>query len=985
MPLAKTNISIPFINGVNTKTDDKQNPIGSIAVLENAILETPNKIRKRNGYEILSTKLLDNTNLVNSKRLANFRDELNIITDKNLYSFSTNINKWIEKGNTEGAFPTSTTILRNTYQQSSLDGIHLDNINVFTWEDSRGSIRASVIDSTDQNFLLSDYQISSSTANPRLGAIFNNAYFFYRDGNSIKYKTINTFNPTEVSAEETFISDLNATNQVYDILSVDNTLVIAYANTAGNLSIRKLDASGTLSSTITVIGETPTSCVDLSTDDSTRIVISYYDGSDVKMLAYSLNLSAAILSATSLETIANVSNVTTTYNSSSELYTTFYEITAASATNHLTKYNTVNISGTTGTAATLLRSTGLASKAFTYSNKEYVTVVHDSPLQDSYFIADVNGNIISRIAPSTGGGVITDGKLPQVSSIDNNKFLITSQIKGLLDEDGDLFFSILGVNSTVIDFNINNIYQNAQEGNNLHISGGIVKMYDGSNVVENGFLLYPEGISNSATATTGGSLSDGTYNYLAVYRWTDNQGNEHLSAPGPSIQVTLSGGTTTQTQSIQIPTLRLTEKENVVIDLYRTEDSGTVYYKVTTNSSPQFNNKASDSVTIVDTTSDTDLIDNEILYTTGGELENIAPGSASIVEAFNNRIFLSGLEDENQIAYSKINFPGRPVEFNDTLSIEVGTLGGAITALKTMDDKLIIFKETGLYYISGDGPNNLGQQDTYTEPELLSSDIGCENADSVVLTPLGLFFKSSKGIYLITRGLSLQYIGAPVEAFNSLTVSSAIVIGDKNQIRFTTLNGDCLVYNYFTQKWSTFTNHKAVSAISINEQYYYIRPDEVIYKENNTSFTDAGSPIKLKVETDWINFAGVQGFQRVYRCIILGQYKSPHKLRTQIAYNFINAFTEENILDSSDICDDNRYGDYSPYGEPTTVAYGGSGNLYQARIDFSQQKCQSIKLRIEDIQTTSLGEGLDLSNISFRVGGKTGLNKPNNANKFGSS
>ena len=105
-----------------------------------------------------------------------------------------------------------------------------------------------------------------------------------------------------------------------------------------------------------------------------------------------------------------------------------------------------------------------------------------------------------------------------------------------------------------------------------------------------------------------------------------------------------------------------------------------------------------------------------------------------------------------------------------------------------MDEKLVIFKESAIFYLSGDGPNNLGQQDTFIKPELVSSDIGCININSVVLTPDGLMFKSKKGIYLLSRSMQLAYIGANVEAFNDLKVSSAIVVPEENQVRFTTLD-----------------------------------------------------------------------------------------------------------------------------------------------------------------------------------------------------
>jgi hypothetical protein len=401
--------------------------------------------------------------------------------------------------------------------------------------------------------------------------------------------------------------------------------------------------------------------------------------------------------------------------------------------------------------------------------------------------------------------------------------------------------------------------------------------------------------------------------------------------------------------------------------------------------SPNFNDKTVDSVNVADdSVNDTDILSREILYTTGGVLENIAAPSSSVIESFKNRIFLAGLEDGNRIEFSKIRQEDGPVEFNDTLVINVNADGGPITGLKVLDDKLIIFKRNALFFISGDGPNNLGEQDTFIEPQKIASDVGCIDTDSITQTPIGLFFKAEKGIYLLNRSLQTQYIGAPVERFNNLTVTSGEVIPNNNQIRFTTETGECLVYDFLVNQWVTFTNHKGLSATVLNSDYYYLRPDGQLFKENRNSFTDNGSHIQLKFETGWISFSGLQGYKRIYNMLVLGNFKSKHRIKIQTAYDFKNAFIDEVIVNTEDFIDATAYGDYSPYGDPSTVPYGTDGEEYQYKINFRKQKCQSIKIRLYDIQNTAeLGEGLSLSNMSFQVGAKSGNFKTDQDKDYG--
>ena len=981
MALTKQKVSLPFALGIQTKTDDQQQQIGRLRKIKNAIFDTVNKLRKRNGYNVVLTKLLDNTQIQNATSLTSFRDELCLLSNTNFYSYSSTIDKWTDKGSIFSAFPTSTPIIRNNREQKNLDALSQEQLNVYVYEDDTG-VRATIKDSDSGNVLLNNFLISATGTLPKVASITNSVHIFFVDGTDIKFRKINLLNPSSVESEVTMVSDLNATDKKYDVKGFTDKIVAAY-NSSTVPKALALNEDATTSSVINFTGFSASKALSVEADDDNRVLVSFSDGIDVYFSVLPLNLGGFLLTPTSIETTSDVLNVTATNHSSGD-YTLFYEIPTASSKNYSIRKNTCSLSGTVGTAETIVNSLGLASKVFKYNSQLYVTGLHSSEFQASYFVLDSSGNVLVRISPNLGGTLITENGLPKVELIDTKKYLIPSQIKGQTVTDEGTFYSLLGVNSTELEFDIQSPYQNDSLGNNLHITGGVLKMYDGNCIVEHNFHLFPEDLTAGSTATVGGLLDDGTYQYVAVYAWTDSYGQIHRSAPSIPLSVTLSGGTTTQTQDIVVPSLRLTEKEDVIIELYRTENVGGIFYKITSTTSPVYNDKTVDTITITDdSVSDNSLISREILYTTGGILENIAAPASRIVESFNDRVFLAGLEDENKVVFSKIRDEGEPVEFNDTLYKIVNDEGGRITAMHVMDEKLVIFKEDALYFISGDGPNDLGEQDTFIEPERISSEIGCQNRDSVVLTPLGLMFKSRKGIYLLNRGLSLQYVGDEVEEFNDLTVTSAKVVPEDNQVRFTTLEGDCLVYNYFVDQWATFDNHRALSAAVVNEQYYYMRADGVVYAENNDTFTDRGSSVDMTLESGWISFAGVQGFQRVYRLFLLSEFKSKHKLRIRIAYDFNEAFTQEVVIDTDDFASETAYGNESPYGNGSP--YGGTGNVHQIRVDLKRQKCQAIKFRIEEIQDSTLGEGLNVSNILFEVGAKKGANKIDTGRKYGTN
>jgi hypothetical protein len=967
MALNKQKVALPLSLNLDTKSDDNQQPPGTLRKIENFTFDSPGKLQKRNGFDEINLKDTSSVAIAGSQKLAKFKNELLVIDENDkLYSQIKATNQWNERATVTSLASDTLSVIRSNENQENLDCTHTSGLDILVSTDSSG-VNLSIVDNSNDNIVIQKTLISASGTSPRVISRNNEVYIFYIASNNIKFKKFDIFQFNTISSESTAVSNLNVTNSKYDVEVIGDKIILAYNNTTGSgvLAFAPLDTNDTLGSEVEVGTENADGLISLAIDSASRIICVYYNNTDIKAVGYSASLGVEIVAPTSLETVANVTNATITESTTGN-YTAFYEISAASTSNHLIRTNTINTAATIGTPSVFARSVGLASKAFTRNSSPNIITIHASSLQSTYFILNGNAEVIGKISSDDAGTVISNSSLPKTSLVSTDKYLFAGQIKSkiLSDTSTSTFYTSLGASKTIINFNPSSKYETAALGETLHIAAGVLKMYDGSSVVEHGFHLYPETLTAGSTATTGGNIADGTYQYVAIYTWQDSLGNMHRSAPSLALEVTLSGGTGTQTQTITVPTLRLTDKTDASIEIYRTEDAGTIFYKITSPIVALANDPTADTVSFVDSSSDSDLIDNELLYTTGGVLDNIAAPSLNLIETWKNRIFTAN-PGSGKLAYSKIRLEGSPVEFNDTLTITLPSKGGNVSALKAMDDKLIIFKENAIYYISGDGPNNLGEQDTFIEAELISSEIGCQNENSVVLAPMGILFKSPKGIYLLDHALSLSYFGSPVEQYNNLTITSAVSVSHKNQIRFTTLEKECIVYNYHENKWSTFQNFKALSAVYIDNIYYYLRPDNLIYKEDS-SYTDNGTYIKSKVESGWLSFDGTQGYQRVYRLIILGNFASDHKIKVKVAYNHINAWTQEITVDAADFSSSTAYGDSSPYGSEATY---GSSNQYQFRIDLAKQKCESIKISIEDIQSTA-GQGMSLSGILFVVGVK---------------
>lgn len=980
MPLVPQNIPIDFDGGLDTKTDEKHVLPGRLLVLENAVRTKNKRLEKRPGYRALPARTLTAETMASGDSLAAYNDEALVYAGQRLYSYSPGSERFADKGAVVSAIVKTKQVIRNTAQQSQADSATNGGLTVYAWEDSRGGVRASVYDETTGAALLEDKVLDASASRARCVAFKEQLFVFYYKSGTLYARSATA---TAFGSAVTVSSTVNTTNPVYDVYDYEGVrLFFAHAvQGASEVLLGVANDQLTVTSS-TTISEAAVDCVAVMGGPSGRIYVAYHNTNGVRCSVRN-NAGGQVVAPFAVENPAtDVKNITGYVTAGGASLTLLYETAAASTYNTTIRKVTITPAGAVGTPAVFMRSVGLWSKCFTYTDGDgtdnvYVGVVHSSTLQATFFVARSDGLIVAKQQYSLARGLTSRPILANVWSPSEGVFSYALVNKTQLVSENAKIFSMTGVARTSVDFTRQEIFTAAQLGKNLHIVGGVLNMYDGGNVVEHGFHLYPENVSVAQSGAAG--VADGVYQYVVVYEWTDNYGQLHRSAPSVPVSFTVTGGPRNVT--VTIPTLRLTAKNgtirsNVSLAVYRTEAAGEIFYRVSSVTSPTLNDTTADTVAFVDTTTDANLISNEILYTTGGTLDNFAAPACSSITTFQNRVVLGGLEKEDDIWFSKEVKDGQPVEFSDELKKTIDAAGGGVSAVAVVDSSLIFFKKDRYYFTYGIGPNNAGQDGDFAEPQEKTAEVGCDNPSSIVKVLGGLMLKSAKGIYLIDAGLNPSYIGAEVEAFNDLKITSAVHVSDNNQVRFTTETGALLVYDYTFQQWSTFTGLEAKDAVMWRGSYLILRDSGVVWQEDPSYFKDAGAPIKVRIGLGWLALGSVVGYQRVRRFHLLGEYKSPHKLRVGVAYDFSTAVTDYVTFDPDTDLAVARYGDGATYG--ADAVYGGENIAYRFEGHLRKQKCSAIRFVIEELTTAATEgaqESFNITTLGLEVGVKAGMAK----------
>ena len=590
--MQKQPVGFNFSQGINTKTDPWQLPLGQFESLTNSVFTVARQLKKRNGFPSLS-------NLPNNsaKYLTTLNDNLTAIGDS-IEAYSQSSMTWVNKGNIEPITLSVLPTVRSDLSQIQCDSVVASNglvCTVFTEiNDTTLSYKYTISDSeTGQNIInptIIPIGSGAITGSPRVFAL--GGYFIIAFTNTIsavahlQYIAISINSPSVVTANADLAAAyIPASTLSWDGVVVGNKLYFAYNTTTGGQQIKLayLSSSLVLSSTVSFSSQIATMmslCVDNSNPVTPIIYAAYYDsaGSTGNVLAIDLGLNKR-MSPTEIISSGTVYNITcTAYNG---IQTIAYEVANVYSydnnlpTNFLDKVSvtlpaTVT-TGTVGSTTTFIRSVGLASKACLINNTMYVLTEYASSLQSTYFLIDINGNVVSRFAYENGGANLVVGSgylqtgLPQAQVIGSTvkiaylyKDLIESQsTAGLVQSIGPAgisnIYSQTGINLISLDFTTDTLIS-AEIGAALNLSGGFLWDFDGQTVAEENFHLFPDNIEATIIADPAptGTVSNITTPTVitAVSSVAGIAVGMNISGTGiPANTTVVSVGTTTVTMS----------------------------------------------------------------------------------------------------------------------------------------------------------------------------------------------------------------------------------------------------------------------------------------------------------------------------------------------------------------------------------------------------------------------------------------------------
>jgi hypothetical protein len=490
---------------------------------------------------------------------------------------------------------------------------------------------------------------------------------------------------------------------------------------------------------------------------------------------------------------------------------------------------------------------------------------------------------------------------------------------------------------------------------------GYPRIFDGSKCFPIGFPARPVLVSLTGSAS-GGSIAAGTYKYIVVMEMYDTSGRILLSQQSNEKSVTTTGSTSSV--RVDFTANPLNNVSSYKVTVYRTKAGAGIFFKV--DESAFYLEDAVSGVTmqITDTVVDSGISTSaRILYTTGGVLENGPPPPVRHATIHQDRVFIVPSDELNKVYYSKKIGQDQLPAFSPNLFIQSFSgnpkIDDKITGCSSVGDKLILFRRESTYWIAGDGANDVGTLSTFGEPEKLSIDIGCTETRSIIEMPLGTMFKSAKGIYLIGQDLSMSYIGAGVEIYNSEVIRSSILIKERNIVQFAT-SSRLLTYDYLMQKWSVDTIGSIQDVTVYNGKTVILKSTDSFGLESSAYVDDFGEmtppSVQMKMVTGWLKLSGIQDFARITRLLVLGRYYSAHNLVIKVYYDYNDSLVET-----------------------FTIPVSSNPGQYQYKVHLARQKCQSIKIEVSDSGT---GQSLDLTGITLEVGVKQGTFKTPAARQY---
>jgi hypothetical protein len=924
MPLEFQPLEIPY-GQLDTHTDPTAMEPGTLTKAENVSSQVDGRYGKRFGYDSFAT-----TSSTTGVRLGKRGNELMFFDGANLKSYRQPIAFWRDLGVVpEPSVSERPVLLDQANDVTSGSRVTYGGVTVHAYIDSSGFLQTKVVDASDGSLLTTRTDASNAYQIVHTALVGATIVVVYSSVASqvIRYLTVNPatiggIGPfTIYSGADVYAGSVPYPYAPFDICSISSTdiLIVHCTDTPEIKLSRMIVSSGALTAGATISTEVPDGGMAIKAVPGENGVIAFHSASAGAMRVRGFD-PALLTTSFALTTLEADPATGTNWNCGLirvDALTTLcvWDRRDAAPLKGYTAWATISYVGGIGTIIQL-PNFHLQTKPFAYGDRQYVTVYAPYETQETYITIQINRTAprwqpvathAFRRAFTVGPGMTCLTEMDAVSaevywfdSPIGYKFLSNSSLRA-------------GMTTFGMDFTDPKRFQNCEIGGSMVVAGGTPFQYDGNTWAENNFIIYPEITAATPGSVLGSGMDNGTYSYIVVFERSDANGNVSRSTTSLPFSATTSAGAGLGAVSLTIDYYLMTafvaNASTAIAAVFRTEAGGETYYFV----GSQKMNALGASFTYVDSANDSTILSNRIIYTQGGILDREPPPPYTQMVVHNNRLWGFSSVERKMVFYSGDYVPGESPWFSTAQQFRIDP-GGDITALASLDEKLIIFKRDRIFKVTGRGGNASGSSSDLTPPDVITSDCGCIDHRSVVVIPQGILFQSDKGIYMLTRGEELTFVGLPVDYYvnNFPTINAATLMPTVMEVRFHAENsldeGLVLVYNYRDNRWTTHTNYdygdgtERVDALVVNNSYYTVDAQANVSIETPDEYRDPGSTyVVSELETGWIKPAGKQGLVRCQRILFLNELVEDHDMEFEIDKDYVNTSVQSAVYTAADM------------------------------------------------------------------------------------
>jgi hypothetical protein len=952
---------LPFAAGLNQKYDDRARPMPYLDICKDVQFDELGGVQTRLPYGAAAGEIFGGGTITNARRVVPNGTETALFTNDSLYSWNAQLSKWLLRGTHLAVKVDETPRFVTPGDQINPDRAELSGVVVYAWVENN-QVYASAIDKTTGSVLVSQTAVSTAIARPKLVALDTKILLFAQaTSTSLTVRAIDPAAPaTGIAGAGTSVMAANF-GAFYDVVKAGTQdLAVGIAVRSVTTSYEVFKVTPALAVTAATKARTADGSVAVATiADGTQTQIVRSNTTNVQGDLLTTSTLADVHTGQAIGTVTGtpINQVTAEFaGTTAHVFWSFLETSAAGSTTFGTKKNTVTTANSVGTQSTMVLRLGVASRAFLRSGRVFVWLVFASDstsfgsgsplgiraqLQNTYFLYRDDGLLVTKAAFQIAGGFGPSfGRLPTVTGSGETFSWAGTWRRKIITAADHTNYAARSLMDISFTFDSNEARRCVRLGRTLYITGGIPMQYDGVQLAEIGFLVYPWAFAVQDSGVAG-NIAAGTYSWKSTLQWQNATGERERSTTATGERLTLAAS---RFVIITIFNLFVTLKTNTrppSVEIWRNEAGAQPegdYYLITgqdpntttgdncylpndtTTAGPVFNDNLSDG----------NLVKREANPENGDVLESLTPPGAAIVIASETRLFLADVAgDEDAVWYSRERDEGEVASFHDGLRFTVPGPGGRIKSIIFLGQMLVVFRESATYGFVGPGLSNLNTGQQFQLVREISHDIGAVSHESVALTPLGVLFKSSKGWQLLPDGGLVRYIGGPVSDYDSEAILSIDVVETQHQVRILSASR-MLIWDYRGAvdanapgelgQWGEWTITDGVHSCMVGGAHVYLAATGTRTQLTTYTGVTYGMDVEMLIKPG----DQQQGAVAARALQLLGEYRSSFLGRVRVAYNYSPTYTDDKAWTPS----------------PTTV-----GGPLQLRHSPRQPRCQALKVR----------------------------------------